>query len=64
MKINSAQSKAPLQSLLMIRRSNTKALQYIRQIELDDPTPLPESALLIATAQIMHGRGGCEALSH
>ena len=33
MKINPAQSEAPFQSLSMIRRSNTKALQYKRQIE-------------------------------
>ena len=33
MKINPAQSEAPFQSLSMIRRSNTEALQYKRQIE-------------------------------
>ena len=31
--INPPQSEAPFQSLSMIRRSNTKALQYKRQIE-------------------------------
>ena len=33
MKINPPQSEAPFQSLSMIRRSNTEALQYKRQIE-------------------------------
>ena len=33
MKINLPQSEAPFQSLSMIRRSNTEALQYKRQIE-------------------------------
>ena len=33
MKINLSQSGAPFQSLSMIRRSNTEALKYKRQIE-------------------------------
>ena len=59
MKINPPQSEAPFQSLSNIRRSNTEALQYSRQIELDDPTPMPESALLMATAQTM-AEGGAK----
>ena len=35
MKINLSQSETPFQSLSMIRRSNTEALQYKRQIECD-----------------------------
>ena len=33
MQIRLSQSEAPFQSLSMIRRSNTEALQYKRQIE-------------------------------